>query len=43
MAKVVIDGKEHTCSKIVADEITWLSTHLETANRLAKMIEDEQD
>jgi len=43
MAKVVIEGKEHTCSKIVSDEIIWMDNHIQTARALAKMIEDKQD
>jgi hypothetical protein len=43
MAKTIIDGKEYTCSQIVGEELLWQRIHLETANKLAKMIEDEQD
>lgn len=43
MAKIVIEGKEHTCSQIVKQEIEWQDRRIETAIRLAKMIEDKQD
>ena len=43
MAKITIEGKEHTCSEIVRDEIIWLDSCVETARALAKQIEDEQD
>lgn len=35
MAKIVIEGKEHTCSQIVKEEIEWQDI------KLAKMIEDK--
>lgn len=43
MAKIVIEGKEHTCSEIVKQEIEWQDVRIETAIKLAKMIEDKQD
>lgn len=43
MAKVKIKGKEHTCSEIVKQEIEWQDIRIETAIKLAKMIEDKQD
>ena len=43
MAKVSIEGKEHTCSQIVKEEIEWLDSRIETAIKIAKMIEDKQD
>lgn len=43
MAKIVIEGKEHTCSEIVKQEIEWQDTRIATAIKLAKMIEYKQD
>jgi len=43
MAKIVIEGKEHTCSVIVKQEIEWQDVRIATAKELAKMIEDKQD
>jgi hypothetical protein len=43
MTKIVIEGKEHTCSKIVKQEIDWQDVRIATAIKLAKMIEDKQD
>lgn len=43
MAKIAIEGREYTCSNIVKQEIEWLDTRIETAIRLAKMIEEKQD
>jgi hypothetical protein len=43
MAKIVIEGKEHTCSEIVKQEIEWQDVKIATAIKLAKMIEDKQD
>lgn len=43
MAKVVIEGKERTCSEIVKREIECQDIRIETAIKLAKMIEDKQD
>ena len=43
MAKIVIEGKEHTCSEIVKQEIEWQDVRIATAIKLAKMIEDKQD
>jgi hypothetical protein len=43
MAKIVIEGKEHTCSEIVKQEIEWQDVRISTAIKLAKMIEDKQD
>ena len=43
MAKIVIDGKEHTCSEIVQQEIVQQEIKIATAIKLAKMIEDKQD
>ena len=43
MEKVVIEGKEYSCSKIVKQEIEWQDMRIKTAERIAKMIEDKQD
>ena len=43
MAKIVIEGKEHTCSEIVKQEIEWQDVRITTAIKLAKMIEEKQD
>jgi hypothetical protein len=43
MATIVIEGKEHTCSKRVEEEVTWLRIQVDTAIALAKKIEDQQD
>jgi hypothetical protein len=43
MAKIVIEGKEHTCSEIVKQKIEWQDVRISTAIKLAKMIEDKQD
>jgi len=43
MAKIVIEGKEHTCSEIVKQEIEWQDVRISTAIKLAKIIEDKQD
>lgn len=43
MAKIVIEGKERTCSEIVKQEIEWQDVRIATAIKLAKMIEDKQD
>lgn len=43
MGKVTIDGKEHTCSQKVKEEIEWQYVKIKTAIRLAKMIEDKQE
>ena len=43
MAKIVIEGKEHTCSEIVKQEIEWQNVRIATTIKLAKMIEDKQD
>jgi hypothetical protein len=43
MAKIVIEGKEHTCSEIVKQEIEWQDVRIATAIKLAKVIEDKQD
>lgn len=43
MAKILIQGKEHTCSEIVKQEIEWQDVRIATAIKLAKMIEDKQD
>lgn len=42
MAKIVIEGKEYTCSEIVKQEIEWQDVKIATAIKLAKMIEDKQ-
>jgi hypothetical protein len=42
MAKITIEGKEHTCSEIVKQEIEWQDVRIATAIKLAKMIEDKQ-
>lgn len=43
MTKIVIGGKEHTCSEIVKQEIEWRDVRIATAIKLAKMIEDKQE
>ena len=43
MAKIVIEGKEHTCSQRVKEEIEWQDIRIATAIKLAKMIEDKQE
>lgn len=43
MAKITIEGKEHTCSEIVKQEIEWQDVRISTAIKLAKMIEDKQE
>ena len=43
MEKIVIEGKEYTCSKIVKQEIEWQDVRIATAIKLSKMIEDKQD
>ena len=43
MAKITIEGKEHTCSQIVKEEIEWQDVRIATAIKLAKMIEDKQE
>jgi predicted transcriptional regulator len=43
MAKITIEGKEHTCSQRVKEEIEWQDVRIATAIKLAKMIEDKQD
>ena len=43
MAKITIEGKEHTCSQIVKEEIEWQDMRIATAIKLAKMIEEKQE
>ena len=43
MAKIVIEGKEYTCSEIVKQEIEWQDVRIATAIKLAKMIEAKQE
>ena len=43
MEKIVIEGKEYSCSKIVKEEIAWQDVRIATAIKLAKMIEEKQD
>jgi hypothetical protein len=43
MEKIVIEGKEYSCSKIVKEEIEWQDVRIATAIKLAKMIEEKQD
>lgn len=43
MAKITIEGKKHTCSEIVKQEIEWQDVRISTAIKLAKMIEDKQE
>ena len=43
MEKIVIEGKEYSCSKMVKQEIEWQDVRIATAIRLAKMIEDKQE
>lgn len=41
--KIIIEGKEYSCSKIVKKEIEWQDIRIASAIKLAKMIEDKQD
>lgn len=43
MAKITIEGKEHTCTEIVKNEIEWLDIKIKTAIEIAKMIECKRD
>ena len=43
MAKITIEGKEHTCSQLIKEEIEWQDVRIATAIKLAKMIEDKQE
>ena len=43
MAKITIEGKDHTCSEIVKQEIEWQDVRIATAIKLAKMIENKQE
>jgi len=43
MAKIIIEGKGHTCSQRVKEEIEWQDIRIATAIKLAKMIEDKQE
>ena len=43
MAKIVIEGKEHTCSQRVKEEVEWQDVRIATGIKLAKMIEDKQE
>jgi hypothetical protein len=43
MEKIVIEGKEYSCSKIVKQEIEWQDVRISTAIKIAKLIEDKQD
>ena len=43
MATIVIEGREHTCSKRVEEEVYWLRIQVDTAIALANKIEDQQD
>jgi len=43
MEKIVISGREYSCSKIVKEEIEMQDVRIATAIQLAKMIEDKQD
>jgi hypothetical protein len=43
MEKIVIEGREYSCSKIVKQEIEWQDIRIATAIKLAKLIEDKQD
>ena len=43
MAKITIEGKEHTCSQPIKEEIEWRDVRIATAIKLAKMIEDKQE
>jgi hypothetical protein len=43
MEKIVIEGKEYNCPKIVKQEIEWQDIRIATAIKIAKMIEDKQD
>lgn len=43
MAKIVIEGKEYNCSKILKQEIEWQDIRIALAIKLANTIEDKQD
>lgn len=43
METIVINGKEHKCSKQVKEEFDFKDIKIKTAVSLAKKIEDEQD
>jgi hypothetical protein len=43
MEKIVIEGREYSCSKIVKQEIEWQDVRIATAIKLAKLIEDKQE
>lgn len=42
MAKIVIEGKEYTCSEIVKQEIIWQDSRIKKTIELAKIIERKQ-
>lgn len=43
MAKITIEGKEHTCSQRVKEEIEWQDIRIVKAIILAKKIEEIQE
>jgi len=43
MEKIVIEGKEYSCSKIIKQEIEWQDIRISTSIKIAKLIEDKQD
>lgn len=43
MEKIVIEGKEYSCSKIVKQEIEWQDVRINSAIKIAKLIEDKQE
>ena len=43
MAKVIINGKEYTCSKQVSEHIDWLQIKLKVWESIIGRIEEEQE
>jgi hypothetical protein len=42
-SSIVIEGKEHSCSKRVEEEFNFVLSQLEIAKNLAKRLETKQD
>jgi len=43
MAKILINGVEHTCSKQVSEHIEWLEIKLKVWKSIIERIEEEQE
>jgi hypothetical protein len=43
MEKIIIEGKEHSCSKKVKEEIEWQDIRIANAIKLSKEIDDLMD